>query len=91
VNELLAQLGKLSVGLAILFVVYLIVKALPAVVSSFHNKHSEQGSTNGDAGSKDVSFWIREYEKVVAPVLVLLREVNGKLDELLQRIPRKRR
>ena len=83
-NDLIAQLGKLSIGLAILVVVLLIVKALPALVNSFQRK-TETKSTNGDAGKKDVSFWIREYEKAVAPVLEELRQASKKLDELLRR------
>ena len=84
-SDFLGQLGKLSVGLAILIVVLLIVKALPALVNSFQRK-AEARSSNGDAGKKDVSFWIREYEKGIAPVLVKLEIMDRKLDELTRKL-----
>jgi hypothetical protein len=85
-NDFLTQLGKLSVGLGILVVVLLIVKALPALVNSFQRKDKKPSdSNNGASGDKSPSYWIRIFEGVVAPVLVKLEAMERKLEELLRR------
>lgn len=68
----LLQLGQVSLALAILYVVYLIIKQIqqrqrrePAVIVAPQPQLGPRGEENGRSGEKSVSYWKREISDAV--------------------------